>query len=97
MLRQLDLVAAQNDEYAERFLQLGARPDQPLVGAHSACGTGWNSDYFPGCNAQGPLSFGQSRLADIQLVHRAFMYLTAISVLAMAALALRRRAPSRAE
>lgn len=71
-------------------------PDQPLVGAHSACGTGWNSDYFPGCNAQGPLSFGQSRLADIQLVHRAFMYLTAISVLAMAALALRRRAPSRA-
>jgi heme A synthase len=71
-------------------------PDQPVVGAHSACGTGWNSDYFPGCNAQGPLSFGQSRLADIQLVHRMFMYLTAISVLVMAAVALRRRAPSRA-
>ncbi len=71
-------------------------PDQPLVGAHSACGTGWSTDQFPGCNAQGPLSFGQSRLADIQLVHRLFMYLTAISVLAMAALALRRRAPSRA-
>ena len=70
--------------------------DQPLVGAHSACGTGWSTDQFPGCNAQGPLSFGQSRLADIQLVHRVFMYLTAISVLAMAALALRRRAPSRA-
>ena len=71
-------------------------PNQPLVGAHSACGTGWSSDQFPGCNGQGPLSFGQSRLADIQLVHRALMYLTAISVLAMAGLALRRRAPSRA-
>jgi heme A synthase len=70
--------------------------DQPAAGAHSACGTGWSTDQFPGCNAQGPLSFGQSRLADIQLVHRAFMYLTAISVLALAALALRRRAPSRA-
>jgi len=71
-------------------------PDQPLVGAHSACGTGWNTAQFPGCNGQGFLSFGQSRLADIQLTHRLFMYLTAISVLAMAAVALRRRAPSRA-
>ena len=70
--------------------------DQPLVGAHSACGTGWSTNQFPGCNGQGPLSFGQSRLADIQLAHRAFMYLTAIAVIAMAALALRRRAPSRA-
>ena len=70
--------------------------DQPLVGAHEACGTGWNTNQFPGCNGQGPLSFGQSRLADIQLVHRAFMYLTAIAVIAMALLALRRRAPSRA-
>jgi heme A synthase len=65
-------------------------------GAHAACGLGWNTDQFPGCNAQGPLSFGQSRLADIQLTHRLLMYLTAISVIAMAALALRRRAPSRA-
>jgi heme A synthase len=71
-------------------------PDQPLVGAHSACGTGWSTDQFPGCNGQGALSFGQSRLADIQLVHRMFIYLAAISVIAMAALALRRRAPSRA-
>jgi heme A synthase len=71
-------------------------PDQPLVGAHSACGTGWDTAQFPGCNGQGALSFGQSRLADIQLTHRLFMYLTAISVLAMAALALRRHAPSRA-
>ena len=71
-------------------------PDQPVAGAHSACGTGWNADHFPGCNAQGPLSFGQSRLADIQLAHRAFMYLAALSVIALFALALWRRAPSRA-
>ena len=71
-------------------------PDQPLVGAHSACGTGWDTAQFPGCNGQGALSFGQSRLADIQLTHRLFMYLTAISIVAMAAVALRRRAPSRA-
>jgi heme A synthase len=70
--------------------------NQPLVGAHSACGAGWSADQFPGCNGQGALSFGQSRLADIQLTHRLFMYLAAISVIAMAALALRRHAPSRA-
>ena len=32
---------------------------------------GWSTDQFPGCNGQGALSFGQSRLADIQLTHRA--------------------------
>jgi heme A synthase len=72
-------------------------PEQSvIVGAHSACGAGWSTDQFPGCNGQGALSFGQSRLADIQLTHRMFMYLAAISVFAMAALALRRHAPSRA-
>jgi heme A synthase len=71
-------------------------PQPAVVGAHSACGTGWSTDQFPGCNGQGPLSFGQSRLADIQLVHRALMYLTAIAVLAMAAVALIRRVPNRA-
>lgn len=71
-------------------------PEQPLVGAHSACGTGWSGDQFPGCNGQGFLSFGQSRLADIQLAHRLFMYLAAIAVIALAALSLRRRTPSRA-
>ena len=45
--------------------------EQPLVGAHEACGTGWSTDQFPGCNGQGSLSFGQTRLADIQLAHRA--------------------------
>jgi len=69
-------------------------PTPAVVGAHEACGTGWDAAQFPGCNGQGWLSFGQSRLADIQLTHRLFMYLTAISVVAMAALALRRRAPS---
>jgi heme A synthase len=71
-------------------------PEPAAVGAHGACGEGWNTAQFPGCNGQGPLSFGQSRLADIQLTHRAFMYLAALAVLAMAALALIRRAPSRA-
>jgi heme A synthase len=71
-------------------------PNQPLVGAHEACGTGWSADRFPGCNGQGALSFGQSRLADIQLTHRLFMYLAAIAVLATVALALVRRPPSRA-
>ena len=37
------------------------------------------------------MPFGQSRLADIQLTHRLFMYLAAIAVLATAAIALRRR------
>jgi heme A synthase len=71
-------------------------PGEPVAGqAHVACGTGYSADTFPGCNGQFP-GFGQSRLADIQLVHRALMVLTAIAVLAMAALALVRRATSRA-
>jgi heme A synthase len=74
----------------------GTPQENVVAGAHTACGTGWNANQFPGCNGQGWLSFGQSRLADIQLTHRLFMYLTAISVIALAALALRRRAPSRA-
>jgi heme A synthase len=67
-----------------------------VVGAHTACGTGWSTAQFPGCNGQGFLSFGQTRLADIQLTHRLFIYLTTISVLAFAALGLWRRVPSKA-
>jgi heme A synthase len=74
----------------------GTPQESTIAGAHTACGTGWNTNQFPGCNGQVWLSFGQSRLADIQLTHRLFMYLTAISVIALAALALRRRSPSRA-
>ncbi|MCD6014088.1 MAG: protoheme farnesyltransferase (Heme synthase) (HemeB farnesyltransferase) [Solirubrobacterales bacterium] len=71
-------------------------PGEPVVGqAHVACGTGYSADTFPACNEQFP-GFGQSRLADIQLVHRTLMYLAALAVLAMAAIALVRRAPSRA-
>ena len=71
-------------------------PQPAVAGAHTACGEGWSAAQFPGCNGRGALSFGQSRLADIQLVHRAFMYLTAIAVLAMAAVAAVRRVPGRA-
>jgi heme A synthase len=65
-------------------------PDQPVLGAHLACG-----EQFPMClNKFMPFEYG--RLVDIQLTHRLFMYLTAIAVLAMAAVALRRRVPNRA-
>ena len=61
-------------------------PNQPILGAHLACG-----QQFPTClNKFMPFSYG--RLVDIQLTHRLFMYLTAIAVLAMTAVALRRRA-----
>jgi heme A synthase len=64
-------------------------PDQPVLGAHLACG-----QQFPSCLGKFmPFSYG--RLVDIQLTHRLFMYLTAIAVLAMAAVALRRRAARR--
>ncbi len=63
-------------------------PDQPVAGqAHVACGTGWSTRAFPGCIGRFP-GFGQSRLADIQLVHRSAMYLAAAAVLAMAAAAM---------
>jgi heme A synthase len=66
-------------------------PGEPAVGqAHVACG-----EQFPSCN-DSFMPFGQSRLVDIQLTHRLFMYLASVAVLAMAALALIRRAPSRA-
>jgi heme A synthase len=65
-------------------------PDQPVLGAHLACG-----EQFPTClNKFMPFQYG--RLVDIQLTHRLFMYLTAIAVLAMSAVAIRRRAASRA-
>jgi heme A synthase len=66
-------------------------PGEPGGGqAHVACG-----EQFPSCNGSF-MPFGQSRLVDIQLTHRLFMYLASIAVLAMAGLALIRRAPSRA-
>ncbi len=54
-------------------------------GAHHACGK-----QFPTCNGD-LLPFGQSRLVDIHLTHRVFMYLASIAVVALVAIVLRRR------
>jgi heme A synthase len=65
-------------------------PDQPVLGAHLACG-----EQFPTClNKFMPFQYG--RLVDIQLTHRLLMYLTTIAAVAMTAVAWRRRFPSRA-
>jgi heme A synthase len=62
------------------------RPDYQLGdGAHHACGT-----QFPSCNG-GFMPFGESRLVDIHLTHRAFMYLASVLLITVIALALRRR------
>ena len=54
-------------------------------GAHHACGK-----EFPTCNGD-VLPFGASRLVDIHLTHRVFMYLAVLAVLALVIVALRRR------
>jgi heme A synthase len=62
--------------------------DQPVLGAHLACG-----EQFPTClNKFMPFQYG--RLVDIQLTHRLFMYLTAIAIVLMCAVAWRRRVPN---
>jgi heme A synthase len=53
-------------------------------GAHHACGK-----QFPTCN-DGFMPFGESRLVNIHLTHRAFMYLATILLIALVTLALRR-------
>ena len=58
---------------------------EPVLGAHTACG-----EQFPACAGRF-MPFGEDRLIDIQLTHRAFMYLATIAVLAMVVVALRRR------
>jgi heme A synthase len=61
------------------------RPDYQLGdGAHHACGR-----EFPGCNGDF-LPFGSSRLVDIHLTHRVFMYVTSALVIWLAVAALRR-------
>jgi heme A synthase len=57
--------------------------NEPVLGAHLACG-----EQFPACLDRF-MPFGTGRLVDIHLTHRLFMYLAAISVLAMGAVALR--------
>ena len=54
-------------------------------GAHHACGK-----EFPSCNGEF-MPFGDARLVDIHLTHRAFMYIATILVIALVVLALRRR------
>jgi heme A synthase len=62
------------------------RPDYQLGdGAHHACGT-----QFPGCNG-GFMPFGESRLVNIHLTHRAFMYLASVLLITLIVIALRRR------
>jgi heme A synthase len=58
-------------------------------GAHHACGK-----EFPSCNGEF-MPFGEARLVDIHLTHRAFMYLASILVVALVVAALRRRAAVR--
>ena len=53
-------------------------------GAHHACGK-----EFPTCNGDF-MPFGQARLVDIHLTHRAFMYLAAILVTSLVVVAIRR-------
>jgi heme A synthase len=61
------------------------RPDYQLGdGAHHACGK-----EFPTCNGDF-MPFGQSRLVDIHLTHRAFMYLASVLLITLIVLALRR-------
>ena len=54
-------------------------------GAHHACGK-----QFPACNGDF-MPFGQSRLVDIHLTHRAFMYLASVLLIALIVVLLRRR------
>lgn len=65
-------------------------PEAPVAGAHMACG-----EQFPACLNEA-LPFGRSRLIDIHLTHRLFMYLASIAVLAMVATALVQGGRSRA-
>jgi len=54
-------------------------------GAHHACGK-----EFPSCNGDF-MPFGQSRLVDIHLTHRAFMYIASVLLIALIVVSLRRR------
>ena len=61
------------------------RPDYKIGdGAHHACGK-----EFPSCNGEF-MPFGEARLVDIHLVHRAFMYLATLLILLLVAAAIRR-------
>ena len=61
-----------------------------VVGAHTACG-----EAFPTCLDDRILPFGESRLADIQLTHRAFVYAATLAILLLLIVSFRRGARSR--
>lgn len=61
----------------------------PGAGAHYACGND-----FPGCNGSF-MPFGQTAMADVQLTHRALMYLASALVIALAVWTFRRRSGRR--
>jgi heme a synthase len=62
----------------------GVHGSTVVNGAHLACGK-----EFPTC-LDGVMPYGVSRLTDIHLTHRAFMYLAAVAVVALFVLARRR-------
>lgn len=68
----------------------GVEAGRNVSGAHSACG-----DRFPGCLDRGVMPFGESRLTDIHLTHRAFVYSATLAILLLLALAYARGARSR--
>jgi heme A synthase len=61
-----------------------------IAGAHMACG-----EQFPGCLNQGVAPFGESRLSDIHLTHRMFVYAATLAIVALLGLALYRGVRSR--
>ena len=70
--------------------QNSGRADYQLGdGAHHACGK-----EFPTCNGEF-MPFGEARLVDIHLTHRAFMYLASLLVIALVVVALRRGVATR--
>jgi heme A synthase len=60
-----------------------------VAGAHMACG-----EQFPGCLNQGVAPFGESRLSDIHLTHRMFVYGATLAILLLLGVAFRRGARS---
>lgn len=61
-----------------------------VVGAHTACG-----EAFPTCLDDRILPFGESRLADIQLTHRAFVYAATLAIVLLLIVSFRRGVRSR--
>jgi heme A synthase len=61
-----------------------------IVGAHTACG-----EAFPTCLDDRVLPFGESRLADIQLTHRVFVYAATLAIVLFLVMAFRMGVRSR--